>query len=136
MRLLDRIAFWLEKCGEWIARALIAVGAACVAFSFVPWMVNMRFVGILAGAFGLYQLSGFLMPKVCQWCRITLAAVLAVALFTKWMSLPLQDIFGRIALAFLVWNCFTLIIEVLEIPHADYVRDRLASMRSLRHAAS
>jgi len=147
VRLLDRVAFWLEKCGEWIARALIAVGAGFIAFSFVPWLVNsgeptglregtsLIFVEILAVSFALYQLSGFLMPRVCRWCRVGLAGVLAVALFTRWMSLPVQDILGRLAITFLVWNCFSLIIEVLEIPHADYLRDRIASARSLQHAA-
>ena len=147
IRVFDRLAFWLEKCGEWVARALIAVGAAFIAFSFVPWIVNatdpvglndgapVRFVEILAGAFALYQLSGFLMPNVCRWCRIGLAGAVAIALFTRWMSLPLQDVFGRLALAFVVWNCFTLILDVLEIPHADFLRDRIASTRSLRQAA-
>jgi hypothetical protein len=147
MRLLDRLVFWLEKGGEWIARALIAVGAGFIAFSFVPFLVNtvepatgrigpsLVFVEILAGAFALYQLSGFLMPKVCRWCRVGLASALALALFTRWMSLPVQTLFGKLAMAFLVWNCFTLIIEVLEIPHADYLRDQLASTRSLRQVA-
>jgi hypothetical protein len=135
MRLLDRLAFWLEKCGEWIARALVAVGAGCIAFSFVPYLMNLRFVEVLAGGFALYQLFGFLMPKVCRWCRVGLAGALAAALFTTWISLPLQDVFGRFALVFVVWSCFTLIIDVLEIPHAEYVRDRRASMRSLGHAA-
>lgn len=146
-RLMEHLVYWLEKCGEWLARALIAVGAGFMAFSFVPWLVNLGepagqrvgpsliFVEILAGAFALYQLSGFLMPKVCRWCRVCLAGALAMALFTRWMSLPVQALFGRLALAFLVWNCFTLIIEVLEIPHADYLRDQLASSRSLRQVA-
>ena len=139
LRILDRIVFWMEKAGEWLARALVAVGAGYIAFSLVPWVLNsgspsFRMVEILAGAFALYQLSGFLMPRVCRWCRVGLAAVLAVALFTRWMSLPVSVVAGRFALAFVVWTCFTLIIDVLEIPHADYLRDRLATLRSLGHA--
>lgn len=137
--MIERAFYWLEKAGEWFARALVAVGAGYVAFSLVPWILNatspsFRMVEILACAFALHQVSGFFMRAVCQWCRISLAAVLAVALFTRWMSLPVSVVAGRIALAFVVWTCFSLIIDVLEIPHADYLRDRLATIRSLGHA--
>ncbi|MEA2552190.1 MAG: hypothetical protein QOJ65_366 [Fimbriimonadaceae bacterium] len=126
---------WTDKVygsGEWIARAIVCVAAAAIAFSLVPWLTGFRFVEIVAVAFAVYQLFGFLVPKRCLWCRVGLATGLAVSLFQTALYGPgLPIMAARIAMVLVLWACFGIMLDVLEVPRADYWRDRLASLRSL-----
>jgi hypothetical protein len=121
---------WFDPSFEWFARGAIAVGAASVAFMFVPWLMRLRFTIMIAVVFGLYHLFGVLPPRLRAYCRGGLATGLVVGLFAgDWMIHSQPTLFLKLLMTFVVWMSFTLMFDVLELPHATYWRARFRRHR-------
>src|SRR2546423_2335263 len=117
---------WFDPGFEWFARGAIAVGAASVAFMFVPWFMRTRFAVMIAIVFAVYQAFGFFAPKLRRYCRAGLATGLVIGLLGgDWMIRAQQPaLFIKVVMTFVVWMALTLMLDVLDLPHAEYWRGR------------
>ena len=122
---------WFDPGFEWFARGAIAVGAASIAFMFVPWFMRLRFTIMIAVVFALYHLFGLLQPTLRKYCRCGLATGLLIGLLAgDWMIRGQTTMFFKLLMTFVVWMSFTLILDVLELPHATYWRARFRRDRN------
>ena len=141
--MIARRKHWMDhfyQLVEWGSRALIAFGAAAVAFSLVPWLGLVKLLAIIGAGFVLYHLFGFLMSSVRLWCRVLLALAIGAAVIqisrvapvAPEAPTPIVVAFWYGCVSFVLWGCFSIILDVLDLPRSDYLRDRMASLRDLR----
>jgi hypothetical protein len=122
---------WFDPGFEWLARGAIAVGAASIAFIFVPGFMRLSFTIMIASVFLAYHLFGLLNPRLRRTCRGGLATGLAIGLIVgDWMVNNQATLFSKFLMTFVVWMSLTLMLDVLELPHATYWRARLRRDRS------
>jgi len=115
---------------EWFARGAIAVGAASVAFILVPGFMRQRFTLMIAVVFGLYHLFGIFQPRLRAWCRAGLATGMGIGLIGgDWMLHEQPTLLLKLIMVGIVWSAFTLIFDVLDLPHATYWKARFTSNR-------
>lgn len=122
---------WFDPGFEWFARGAIAVGAASVAFMFVPWFMRLRFTLMIATVFLAYHLFGLLPPRLRNYCRGGLGTGLFIGLFIgDWMRHSEPTLFFKLLMTFVVWMSLTLMLDVLDLPHATYWLGRFRRDRS------
>jgi hypothetical protein len=122
---------WFDPGFEWFARGAIAVGAASVAFMFVPMFMRLRFTVMIAVVFAVYHLFGILQPRLRKYCRAGLTTGLVIGLVAgDWMIHHQATLFDKLLMAFVVWMSLTLMLDVLELPHATYWKARFRSTRN------
>ena len=120
---------WFDPGFEWLARGAIAVGAASVAFMFVPMFMRLRFTLMIVVIFAIYQLFGLMQPRLRKYCRAGLATGLGIGLLLGDWMVKSPTFFAQVLMTFVVWMSLTLLLDVLELPHASYWRDRFRSHR-------
>lgn len=122
---------WFDPGFEWFARGAIAVGAASVAFMFVPWFMRFRFTVMITLVFALYHLFAILPPRFRLICRAGLGTGLLIGLLGgDWAAHHQATLFLKLLMTLVVWMALTLILDVLELPHATYWRARFKQHRS------
>jgi hypothetical protein len=121
---------WFDPGFEWFARGAIAVGAASIAFMYVPLFMRLRFTLMIAAVFAVYHLFGLLQVRLRNYCRAGLLTGLMCGLLAGDMVMQGQPtLFLRLLMTLMVWMSLTLVLDVLELPHATYWKSRFRRER-------
>ena len=115
---------YFDPSFEWFARGAIAVGAASVAFMLVPAYTSLRFAAVIAAIFACYHLFGFFKPRLKAFCRGGLGAGLLIGAGGNWILHDQQALILKVVMTCIVWVALTLMLDVLDLPHATYWKGR------------